>query len=91
MGKARNAAAGMLSNAAAAKKFNAGATHKGGVLGTRNKGDLQTQIDALSPYLSQAGLSYDQFKSLVRESGINLFDEFGRMVPGALQRFASGG
>jgi len=91
MGKARNAASAMLSNADAAKKFNEGATHKGGVLGTKKKGDLQTQIDALTPYLSQAGLSYDQFKSLVKESGVSLFDEFGRMVPAAMQRFASGG
>jgi hypothetical protein len=91
MGKARNAASAMLSNAGAAKKFNDGATHKGGVLGTRTKGDLQTQIDALAPYLSQAGITYEQFKSLVKESGVSLFDEFGRMVPGAMQRFASGG
>jgi hypothetical protein len=61
------------------------------VLGTRTKGDLQTQIDALAPYLSQAGITYEQFKSLVKESGVSLFDEFGRMVPGAMQRFASGG
>jgi hypothetical protein len=89
--KARVAAQAMLSNATALKAFNKGATHKGGVLGAQRRGDLQTQIDALAPFLAQKGLSYDQFKSIVKESGVTLFDEFGRMLPGALQRFASGG
>ena len=89
--KARVAAQAMLSNATATKAFNKGATHKGGVLGAQRRGDLQTQIDALAPFLAQKGLSYDQFKTIVKESGVNLFDEFGRMLPGALQRFASGG
>ena len=89
--KARVAAQGMLANAAARKAFTDGATHKGGVLGTQRKGDLQTQIDAIAPFLSQKGLSYDQFKAIVKESGVSLFDEFGRMLPNALQRFASGG
>jgi len=80
----------MLSDAAGRKAFMDGATHKGGVLGTQRKGDLQTQIDALSPFLSRAGMSYDQFKSLVREAGINLFDQFGRMLPSAMEQFASG-
>jgi hypothetical protein len=89
--RARVAAQALLSDAAARKAFAAGATHKGGVLGTQRKGDLQTQIDALAPFLSQKRLSYEQFKSIVRESGVNLFDEFGRMLPNALQQFASGG
>ena len=62
----------------------------GGPLGTRRRGDLQTQIDALQPFLTQAGLTYEQFKSIVAESGVGIFDEFGRMVPDSLQRFASG-
>jgi serine/threonine protein kinase len=88
--RARVAAQAMLSDAAGRKAFMDGATHKGGVLGTQRKGDLQTQIDALTPFLSRAGMSYDQFKSLVRESGVNLFDQFGRMLPSAMEQFASG-
>jgi hypothetical protein len=89
--RARVAARAMLEDGAGRKAFMEGATHKGGVLGTQRKGDLQTQIDALAPFLSRAGLSYDQFKSLARESGVNLFDQFGRILPSALQQFASGG
>ena len=89
--KARGAAAALLANENARKSFTRGATHKGGVLGAQRRGDLQTQIDALQPFLSQAGLTYDQFKGIVRESGVTLFDEFGRMLPNALQQFASGG
>ena len=63
----------------------------GGLLGAQRRGDLQTQIDALQPYLSQAGLTYEQFKGIVRESGVNLFDEFGRMLPVAMQQFANAG
>ena len=87
--RARVAAQAMLSDAAGRKAFMDGATHKGGVLGTQRKGDLQTQIDALTPFLSRAGMNYEQFKSLVRESGINLFDQFGRMLPSAMEQFAS--
>lgn len=88
VGKARRAAAAMLANADALDKFTKGATHMGGVLNTKRKGDLQTQIDALQPFLSQAGISYNEFKSLARESGVNLFDEFGRMIPDSLRHFA---
>ena len=62
----------------------------GGPLGTARRGDLQTQIDAIQPFLTQAGLSYAQFKALVAESGVTLFDEYGRMVPDSLRRFAGG-
>ena len=62
----------------------------GGVLGTQRKGDLQTQIDALQPFLTNVGLTYEQFKAIVGASGIKLFDEFGRMVPDSLRRFAAG-
>jgi len=89
--KARVAARSLLDDAAARKAFTDGATHKGGLLGAKRKGDLQTQIDALAPFLSRKGLSYEQFKSIVRESGVNLFDEFGRMLPNAMQQFATGG
>ena len=87
---ARRAAAAMLSNESASRSFARGATRMGGPLGTRRRGDLQTQIDALQPFLTSAGLTYEQFKSIVAESGVSLFDEFGRMVPDSLQRFASG-
>ena len=80
----------MFANASALDAFNKGATHKGGVLGSKRKGDLQTQIDALQPFLSQAGLSYAQFKSIVGGAGVNIFDEYGRMVPDALRGFAAG-
>ena len=88
--KARRAAAAMLADAAARESFTRGATHTGGILGTRRKGDLQTQIDALQPFLAPAGLSYQQFKRIVEQSGVQIFDEFGRMVPAALQQFAGG-
>ncbi len=91
LSNARGAAAAMLADASARKAFAQGATHKGGVLGTQRKGDLQTQIDALTPFLAKAGLTYQQFKSAAQESGVNLYDEFGRMLPDALQQFASGG
>ena len=61
----------------------------GGVLNSKRKGDLQTQIDALQPFLAQAGLSYPQFKEIVRGVGVNIFDEYGRMIPDALRQFAS--
>ena len=89
--KARGAAAAMLANESARRSFERGATRMGGLLGTQRRGDLQTQIDALQPYLSQAGLTYEQFKNIVRDSGVNLFDEFGRMLPVALQQFANAG
>ncbi|MGK2963822.1 MAG: serine/threonine protein kinase [Gemmatimonadaceae bacterium] len=89
--KARNAAAAMLSNESARTAFARGATRMGGVLGTQRRGDLQTQIDALQPFLSQAGMSYEHFKILVQGAGVNMFDEHGRMIPDALQQFASGG
>jgi serine/threonine protein kinase len=89
--RARVAARAMLEDGAGRKAFMEGATHKGGVLGTQRKGDLQTQIDALAPFLARAGLSYEQFKALARNSGVNLFDQFGRILPSALQQFATGG
>jgi hypothetical protein len=88
---ARRAAAAMLANSEANKAFMRGATRSGGLLGTRRKGDLQTQIDALQPFLSNAGMTYQEFKRVAQESGVNLFDQFGRIEPAALQRFASGG
>jgi hypothetical protein len=87
--RAREAAFAMLSNASAAKLFNDGATHKGGVLGSKRKGDLQTQINALVPFLTQSGVTYAQFKDLVKAAGIELFDEYGRMLPAALKQFAN--
>jgi serine/threonine protein kinase len=89
--RARQAIAAMLSNAYASGEVNRGATRRGGVLGTRQRGDLQTQIDAIVPFLRQAGISYEQFKGIIAETGISLFDENGRMIPAALQQFASGG
>jgi serine/threonine protein kinase len=87
--KARSAAAGLLANPGARKSFTDGATHKGGLLGSKTKGDLQTQIDALQPFLKGSGLTYEQFKEVVKASGITLFDQYGRMVPDLLQRVAN--
>ena len=87
---ARRAAAALVANQNAWRSFTRGATGRGGPLGARRRGDLQTQIDALQPFLTSAGLTYEQFKGVVAESGIKLFDEFGRMVPDSLQRFAGG-
>jgi hypothetical protein len=86
--RARNAAAGLLANADARKSFTEGATHNGGLLSSRTKGNLQTQIDALQPFLKGGGLTYEEFKDAVKASGITLFDGFGRMVLDSLQRFA---
>ncbi len=85
---ARSAVAALLSNAGARQLLSDGATHMGGVLGKKRMGDLQTQINALQPFLKQAGVTYEQFKGTVGESGIKVFDEFGRMVPDSLRRFA---
>ncbi|HVD60514.1 MAG TPA: hypothetical protein VNC11_06545, partial [Gemmatimonadaceae bacterium] len=87
----RSAAAAMLANPRAVESFMQGATHKGGLLGNKTKGDLQTQIDALRPFLDASGLSYAQFKDIVKASGITLFDKFGRMVPDSLHRVAGMG
>ncbi len=87
---ARSAVAAMLVNPSASQTFSVGATHMGGVLGKKRKGDLQTQINALQPFLTRAGLTYEQFKSIMGESGNQIFDEFGRMVPDSLRRFAGG-
>jgi serine/threonine-protein kinase len=87
----RNAAAALLANPRALESFMQGATHKGGLLGNKTKGDLQTQIDALRPFLTESGLSYEQFKDIVKASGITLFDKFGRMVPDSLHRVAGTG
>jgi molecular chaperone GrpE (heat shock protein) len=89
--QARRAAAALLANPRALKSFMQGASHKGGLLGNRTKGDLQTQIDALQPFLTESGLTYEQFKDIVKASGITLFDEFGRMVPDSLHRVAGTG
>ncbi|MFN2604361.1 MAG: serine/threonine protein kinase [Gemmatimonadaceae bacterium] len=88
---ARSAAAALLANPRALESFMQGATHKGGLLGSKTKGDLQTQIDALQPFLTEWGLTYQQFKDIVKASGITLFDNFGRMVPETLQRIAAPG
>jgi serine/threonine protein kinase len=90
-GIARRAATAMLSDENARKQFTRGATHMGGVLGTQRKGDLQTQIDALTPFLTRAGLTYDHFKLIVQQAGVTLFDEYGRMRVDSLQKFASQG
>jgi serine/threonine-protein kinase len=88
--KARGAIAAVFSNAYASGQLAKGATGKGGLLGTRKTGDLQTQIDAIVPFLRQAGVSYEQFKVIVRDAGIDIFDEDGRMIPAQLRRFSGG-
>jgi hypothetical protein len=61
----------------------------GGMLVKKKTGDLQTQINALQPFLTRAGLSYAQFKDAAQEAGIKLFDEFGRMVPDSVKKLTS--
>jgi serine/threonine-protein kinase len=89
-GKARAAAIAMMADVSAKLAFMDGATHMGGLMKSKRLGDLQTQINALTPFLTRYGLSYDQFKELANKSGINIYDEFGRISPDALRRFASG-
>ena len=84
--KARSAAIWLLADANAMEAFNSGATHMGGVLGKQRRGDLQKQIDAMQPFLARAGITYAEFKTVAQESGVNLFDEFGRMVPDSLKK-----
>ena len=88
--RARNAVNAMFADRDASRAFARGATRKGGVLGTRTRGDLQTQIDALQPFLRQAGISYEHFKLIVENAGVSLFDDQGRMIPAALEQFATG-
>ena len=84
--KVRFATIAFLGDATALEKFTSGATHMGGVLGKQRRGDLQKQIDALTPFLSKAGITYAEFKAVAQESGVNLFDEYGRMLPDSLKR-----
>jgi hypothetical protein len=86
---ARRAVGALLANADARAAFMRGATRSGGLLGTRRKGDLQTQIDALQPFLRNADMTYDEFKRIVQRSGSNIFDEYGRMMLEAMQTFAA--
>jgi serine/threonine protein kinase len=89
--KALSAVEGFLSNASARKAFDEGTTRKGGLLGSKRVGNLQVQINALLPWLTQAGLTYEQFKAIVAESGVKMFDEFGRITLEALQQFVGSG
>jgi serine/threonine-protein kinase len=85
---ARGAAGEMLANTAALEQFNKGASHIEGIL-KRQRGDLQTQINALQPFLAKRGLTYEQFKAVAQESGVSIYDEYGRMVVDQLRRFAN--
>ena len=87
--KARSVAIWLMADPNALKTFTGGATHMGGGLIKKRTGDLQTQIDALQPFLTRAGLSYAQFKDAAQQAGINLFDEFGRMVPDSVKKLTS--
>ena len=87
--KARSAAIWMLADPNASKTFTDGATHIGGGLLKKRMGDLQTQINALQPFLTRAGLTYAQFKDAAQEAGIKLFDEFGRMVPDSVKKLTA--
>lgn len=89
-GKARAAAIAMMSDVGAKLAFMDGATHMGGLMKSKRMGDLQTQINALTPFLRRYGLTYEQFKELAQKSGINIYDEYGRIVPDALRKFAGG-
>ena len=86
--KARAAVTAFLNNAAARKALEDAATHKGGILGSKKTGDLQTQLNALVPWIQQAGITYEQFKGIVSAAGVKLLDENGRIIPAALQQFA---
>jgi serine/threonine protein kinase len=89
-GKARAAAIAMFADVGAKLAFMDGATHMGGLMKQKRMGDLQTQINAITPFLTRYGLTYDQFKDLAQKSGVNIYDEFGRISPDALRRFSGG-
>lgn len=88
--RARRAAAVMFADGSGRRIFMRGATRSGGFLGAQRRGDLQTQIDALQTFLTDVGLTYEQFKRIVEASGVQVYDEFGRMLPAALEQFAAG-
>jgi len=87
--KARSVAIWLFADPNALKTFNDGATHMGGALIKKRTGDLQTQINALQPFLTRAGLSYPEFKDAAQQAGIKLFDEFGRMVPDSVKKLTA--
>jgi serine/threonine protein kinase len=87
--KARSVAIWLFADPNALKTFNDGATHMGGALIKKRTGDLQTQINALQPFLTRAGVSYPEFKDAAQQAGINLFDEFGRMVPDSVKKLTA--
>jgi len=87
--KARSVAIWLFADPNALKTFTGGATHMGGALIKKRTGDLQTQINALQPFLARAGISYAQFKDAAQEAGISLFDEFGRMVPDSVKKLTA--
>lgn len=85
-GQAGQALAALFANTDALSKLASGATHTSGFFGTGKSGDLQTQIDALMPFLKQAGLTFDQFKKIALDNGFSILDKEGRLVTDALQQ-----
>lgn len=84
--QAQQALMALFANHGALSQFASGATHSGGFLGSGKTGDLQTQIDALTPFLKSVGLTFEQFKKIATDNGFDLFDKEGRLVTDALQQ-----
>lgn len=88
-GDLKKALDAFFANAGAVSKLASGATHSGGLFGMGEKGDLQTQIDALTPTLQQFGLTFNELKEIAQQYGIEIFDKNGRIITSALQQFAT--
>lgn len=84
---ASNAIRAFESNAGAVAKLTDAQSSTG--WSGRHYGDLQTQIDALTPFLQASGLSYDQFIAIAKADGIQLLDKNGRIVAGAVAQFGA--
>lgn len=84
--QAQQALTALFANPSALSKLASGATHTSGFLGTGASGDLQTQIDALTPFLRSVGLTFEQFKKIAADNGFDILDKNGRLVTDALEQ-----
>lgn len=53
-------------------------------------GNLQSQINALTPFLQASGLTYNEFMAIAKSDGATLLDNQGRLSAAALQQFEAG-
>lgn len=87
---AKSALQAFFADQNAVHAFASGATHSGGFLGSGRVGDLQTQINAVQPFLTQFGITFEQLKKIAADNGFEIFDKDGRIVTEALRQMATG-